>query len=128
MTTPLTAAEIRVLGCLIEKELATPEYYPLTLNALTAACNQKSNRDPVMSLAEKPLIQKAALGGFVADNEKLGRKLADLVIEVVVNGKKPAELPVGLDEEPKFLLNLKKAGELGLAVPEDVKKAAKLIE
>ena len=42
--------EARVLGCLVEKDLATPEYYPLTLNALTNACNQKSARDPVMSL------------------------------------------------------------------------------
>lgn len=42
--------ETRVLGCLMEKDLATPEYYPLTLNALVNACNQKSNRDPVMAL------------------------------------------------------------------------------
>lgn len=45
----LDAAEVRVLGCLIEKEIATPEYYPLSLNALVNACNQKSNRDPVVS-------------------------------------------------------------------------------
>ena len=44
--------EIRVLGSLMEKQLATPEYYPLTLNALVAACNQKSNREPVMELSE----------------------------------------------------------------------------
>lgn len=48
----LTAPEIRVLGSLIEKQITTPEYYPLTLNALTAACNQKNNRHPVMSLTE----------------------------------------------------------------------------
>lgn len=48
----LDAAELRVLGCLAEKQMATPEYYPLTLNALVAACNQKSNRDPVMELGE----------------------------------------------------------------------------
>ncbi len=41
-----------MLGCLLEKQQATPEYYPLTLNALVAACNQKSNRDPVTELAE----------------------------------------------------------------------------
>jgi uncharacterized protein YceH (UPF0502 family) len=51
------AVEARVLGCLIEKELATPEYYPLTLNALTAACNQKSNRDPVMALGEEEVVR-----------------------------------------------------------------------
>jgi uncharacterized protein YceH (UPF0502 family) len=44
--------EIRVLGCLVEKQLATPAYYPLTLNSLVAACNQKSNREPVLSLEE----------------------------------------------------------------------------
>lgn len=52
MTTKLTPTEARVLASLVEKQLTTPEYYPLTLNALTAACNQKSNRDPVMSLGD----------------------------------------------------------------------------
>jgi uncharacterized protein YceH (UPF0502 family) len=49
----LTAVEARVLGSLIEKEISTPEYYPLSLNALLAACNQKSSRDPVMTLGEE---------------------------------------------------------------------------
>lgn len=49
---PLDPVAQRVLGSLIEKELATPDNYPLTLNALTAACNQTSNRDPVMELDE----------------------------------------------------------------------------
>lgn len=53
----LTDVETRVLGCLIEKELTTPEYYPLSLNALTNACNQKSNRDPVMALAEEDVVR-----------------------------------------------------------------------
>lgn len=48
----LTDVEVRILGSLIEKEITTPEYYPLTLNSLLAACNQKSNRDPVMNLDE----------------------------------------------------------------------------
>jgi uncharacterized protein YceH (UPF0502 family) len=48
----LDAVELRVLGSLLEKQQATPEYYPLTLNALVAACNQKSNREPVMELPE----------------------------------------------------------------------------
>ncbi len=51
----LHAVELRVLACLVEKQLATPEYYPLTRNALLAACNQKSNRDPVMELDEETL-------------------------------------------------------------------------
>jgi len=46
----LTENEVRVLGSLIEKDITTPEYYPLSLNALVNACNQKSNRDPVMQL------------------------------------------------------------------------------
>lgn len=56
MSTVLTETEIRVVGSLVEKQLTTPEYYPLTLNALTAACNQKSNRDPVMSLGETEIM------------------------------------------------------------------------
>lgn len=48
----LTANEARVIGCLIEKSVVTPDQYPLTLNALTNACNQKSSRDPVMSLQQ----------------------------------------------------------------------------
>jgi uncharacterized protein YceH (UPF0502 family) len=53
----LDAIEIRVVGSLIEKQMATPEYYPLTLNALVAACNQKSNREPVMELGESEVQQ-----------------------------------------------------------------------
>jgi hypothetical protein len=48
---------LRVLGSLIEKELSTPDHYPLSLNALTSACNQSSNRDPVMSLEEGAVSQ-----------------------------------------------------------------------
>lgn len=48
---PLDAAEIRILGCLVEKQAATPESYPLTLNALVLACNQKTSRDPLMNLS-----------------------------------------------------------------------------
>ena len=47
---PLSEVDVRVIGALIEKEITTPDNYPLTLNALVAACNQSSNRDPVMSL------------------------------------------------------------------------------
>jgi uncharacterized protein len=68
----LTSIELRIIGCLIEKEQTTPEQYPLTLNSLTTACNQKSNREPVVSyfesevqegidqLTEKALIIKAS--------------------------------------------------------------------
>lgn len=50
MTHDLTPIEARILGALIEKQMSTPDYYPLTLNALVNACNQRSNRDPVMAL------------------------------------------------------------------------------
>ena len=55
--TILSAVETRVLGSLVEKELTTPEYYPLSLNALVNACNQKSNRDPVMNLDENAVSE-----------------------------------------------------------------------
>ena len=53
----LSAAEARVLGALMEKEVATPDYYPLSLNALLNACNQRSNREPVMNLDEDGVRQ-----------------------------------------------------------------------
>ncbi len=53
----LSSAEVRVLGALIEKEATTPEYYPLSLNALINACNQRSNREPVMNLDEDDVRQ-----------------------------------------------------------------------
>src|SRR6478609_10227509 len=57
MSTILTDIEIRVLGSLVEKQVTTPEYYPLSLNALTLACNQKNNRSPVTSYAEAQVEQ-----------------------------------------------------------------------
>jgi uncharacterized protein YceH (UPF0502 family) len=54
---PLTPVEVRVLGSLVEKDITTPDYYPLTLNALTNACNQSNNRDPVVSLGEQTVVQ-----------------------------------------------------------------------
>jgi len=73
----LNANEARVIGCLMEKSVTTPDQYPLTLNALTNACNQKSSRDPVMSLGQgvvqhtvRELEQKHLL--VVEDNFKRG--------------------------------------------------------
>ena len=57
MALQLSEIEVRVLGALVEKESTTPEYYPLSLNALANACNQKSNRDPVMTLDEEAVRQ-----------------------------------------------------------------------
>ena len=62
--------EVRVLGCLMEKEMATPDYYPLSLKALTNACNQKSNRNPVVSYDEETVIY--ALDGL--REQKLARQ------------------------------------------------------
>jgi uncharacterized protein YceH (UPF0502 family) len=62
MNSALTPSEIRVLGTLIEKEITTPEYYPLTLNSLIAACNQKSNRWPVTEYADDDVL--IALSGL----------------------------------------------------------------
>jgi len=67
----LTPLETRVLGCLVEKERLTPENYPLSLNALTAACNQSTNRDPITQYDEKGVEE-----GINALREK---KLASLV-------------------------------------------------
>ncbi|MFA5203642.1 MAG: DUF480 domain-containing protein [Lentisphaeria bacterium] len=64
----LTPEEARVLGSLVEKQLTTPDYYPLTLNALVAACNQKNNRDPVVEYDERTVVR--ALDGL------RGKKLA----------------------------------------------------
>lgn len=101
----LNEIEARVLGCLVEKELTTPEYYPLSLNALTNACNQKSNRDPVMELGEQEVVRAldtlrfkqltviSAEGGRVPKyrhilSEKLGLVPAELAVmcELLVRG------------------------------------------
>lgn len=85
----LDAVEARVLGALIEKEVTTPEYYPLSLNALVNACNQKSSRDPVMQLDEIVVrqalshLEEVGLAGRVQDSRVLkfehhARRLLDL--------------------------------------------------
>ena len=70
MKPDLTPLEARLLGCLVEKELATPEYYPLTLNALVAACNQKNNRDPVLQLSTDEVSK--GLAGLQYDKKLVG--------------------------------------------------------
>lgn len=71
MAKELTALEARVIGCLIEKAITTPDQYPLSLNALTNACNQKSNRDPVLELDEKTV--QATVEGLVRKHLVLER-------------------------------------------------------
>ena len=58
----LNETEARILGALVEKQLTTPEYYPLTLNSLVTACNQKNNREPVMSLTESEVSRAIEAG------------------------------------------------------------------
>ena len=64
MNIVLSPIEARIIGCLIEKEVTTPDHYPLTLNSLTTACNQKSNREPVLSLSESEVLD--AVDGLIA--------------------------------------------------------------
>ena len=61
LTPPLSPLEARVLGCLIEKQACTPDLYPLTLNSLIAACNQRSNRDPILAV-DTPEVEAALAG------------------------------------------------------------------
>lgn len=102
----LDAVEARVLGCLIEKEITTPEYYPMTLNALINACNQKSNRDPVVTYEEEDVVEAVdrmrqkqlvstltgggnrvpKFGHRLQEKLNLGRREVALLCELLVRG------------------------------------------
>ena len=78
MIEQLTLNETRVIGCLIEKEITTPEQYPLSLNALTNACNQKSNRSPVMNLSDgevQEILDGLVKRHLVTDKEGFGSRV-----------------------------------------------------
>ena len=78
MKIELTLQEARVLGCLLEKEATTPENYPLSINALTNACNQKSNRDPVLNLSEtevQQVVDSLVKKHFVSDRSGYGGRV-----------------------------------------------------
>jgi len=111
MQIALTPVEARVLGALIEKEITTPEYYPLSLNALTNACNQKSNREPAMQLEESEIrkalnhLESQALVRSIAESRatKFAHRLQDafnfyrpevaIVCELLLRGPQtPGEL------------------------------------
>src|SRR5437762_12112564 len=92
MNTPelnLTEVEVRVLGALIEKDITTPDYYPLSLNALVNACNQKNNPDPVLTLDEESVrlalasLQERRMAGPGAGADsgvkKNGARLAEVI-------------------------------------------------
>ena len=102
----LHPVEVRVLGALMEKEIATPEYYPMSLNALVNACNQKSNRDPVVHYDEETVEQALETlrnkglvlmisgagsrvqkyGHRIAEKLNLGRREAAILCELMIRG------------------------------------------
>ena len=78
MNIAFSANELRVLGCLIEKSITTPDQYPLSLNALTLACNQKSNRDPMMELSDSDVqwvVDALARKHFVMEKSGFGSRV-----------------------------------------------------
>jgi uncharacterized protein len=78
MNIQLSAEEARVIGCLIEKQITTPDQYPLSLNALVNACNQKSNRDPLMTLDEpsvQHIVDSLARRHFVMEKSGFGSRV-----------------------------------------------------
>lgn len=82
----LDTMEVRILGCLIEKELTTPEYYPLSLNALTNACNQKSNRRPVVSVDESAILKGFEVlrqNGLARETQASGSRVTKYVHELL---------------------------------------------
>jgi uncharacterized protein YceH (UPF0502 family) len=79
MNIELSAVEARVVGCLIEKQITTPDQYPLSLNALTNACNQKSNREPMMALDEptvQHVVDTLVRRHFVMEKSGFGSRVA----------------------------------------------------
>ena len=94
----LRPEEVRVVGCLVEKQLSTPAYYPLTLNALVHACNQSSNRDPVVSYDERTVetalssLRERGLVRIVYSTSNRAAKYRHVLDEAL--GLEPAELAV----------------------------------
>ena len=123
MDLSLHPVEVRVLGSLLEKEITTPEYYPLSLNALVNACNQKSNRDPVVSYDEdiveqalQSLRDKGLLlsitgagsrvmkyGHRISERLNLGRRELAILCELMVRGPQtPGELRTRTERMHRF--------------------------
>lgn len=119
----LDLVEVRVLGALLEKEITTPEYYPMTLNALTAACNQKNNRDPVVSYDEDTVADALAslrerrltthvtgagnrvpkYGHRLAETLNLGRRETALLCVLMLRGPQtPGELRGAAERMHRF--------------------------
>ena len=98
----LEPIEIRILGSLLEKQLATPEYYPLTLNALAAACNQKTSRDPVTDYSEHDLERALAR----LQDERLVCRVVGYRGDIAFDPEKP-------DGSPRKLMNSGRLAALG---------------
>ncbi len=117
----LSDIEVRIFGCLLEKKLATPEYYPLSLNALVNACNQKSNRFPVVSydettvvngiegLIEKKLVSQSDVSRvskyeetFTRDKNFINKETSILCILLVRGPQTPGEIKARTERLYKF--------------------------
>ncbi len=82
---------------------------------------------PVLAYSDKP-VQAGALGGFVADDNKLGMILAEVVNNVIVQGKAVKDVPVQVDPDPKFYVNVKTAEKLGVEIPFNILELATVVE
>ncbi|MEQ9103218.1 MAG: YceH family protein [Rhodothermales bacterium] len=114
MFEPLSPEAVRVLGVLVEKELSTPEYYPLTLNSLTNACNQKSNRDPVVAYHESEVryaieeLEKRRLIGHVTGAGSRAEKFRHTLAESMgLSERERAALAVLLLRGPQTIGEVK---------------------
>lgn len=98
------------------------DYAPLVFDLL--ADPRTPRRIPIFSYSEKPIREGAAIAGLVADDEKLGRMLADSVIGVLKGGRFPGDIPIKVDPHPRFLLHVQAAKRLGVPIPETVLQSA----
>lgn len=87
---------------------------------------EKAGKTPVVAFSSKP-VKEGALGGFVADNIRLGNMLAQSVADVLVNGKPISAVPVKTDAEPQFYINGKTVVDLGITIPSDILMSAEII-
>ena len=124
MLCELSPAALRTLGCLIEKEMATPEYYPLTLNALVNACNQKSNREPVMNLTEDEVaealeeLRREQLSYKSSEGVRAVRYCHNIGGVLKVSSEEQALLAVMLLRGPQTLGELRTRSERLCALPD----------
>ncbi|MDU5691012.1 MAG: DUF480 domain-containing protein [Citrobacter freundii] len=89
----LTATEARVIGCLLEKQVTTPEQYPLSVNGVVTACNQKTNREPVMNLSESDVQEQQRFCNSEFGNLKLSAAEVAVITTLLLRGAQtPGEL------------------------------------